>query len=373
MSERGNLIVMTLHIVRKPAALVCILALLAIRAEGGTGLVEGVQDASKTAKPARKLVVVPDDPAGELALAVRQFASVLERHPARRVPKEGDRLRLYMMDLENGRTTLVADEAEPGFNWCGTPKWSHGGTRIVFATWPMPGFESGRMKAIDVDEGKPVCVDLGTGNSPTFSPRDDRIAFALEPGTVPRAEAGIWVMRADGSDRSRVGEYLGAPFWSPDGREFLTCDYTDQCVVFNFDKREAEKLAVAGQRIFSWPSWAGPATLVSALAHGPEGDSIVLLDVKKPSRARIIEVLWKRSAALDATPRWPVHRPNTRRYYFIGVKGTKRTIYWVERGQPGRTNRLEPRGYDDKLGGLSFSPDGRYLLFCGNRPEGPPE
>jgi len=53
------------------------------------------------------------------------------------------------------------------------------------------------------------------------------------------------------------------------------------------------------------------------------------------------------------------------------VEPMKRTLYSFQRGQSGRVKRLEPKGYNDWLGGLSFSPDGRYLLFCGNRPDRP--
>jgi Tol biopolymer transport system component len=274
-----------------------------------------------------------------------------------------------MMDLVEGGTTLIADEAEPGFNWCNTPKWSHDGTRIIFATWPLPGFEFCRIKAIEIRDGLPTCIDLGPGNSPTFSPNDKRIAFALEPASVRGAKAGVWVMQADGSERRHISDYYGAPFWSPDGREFLISDYSDKSTVINLETKEAGILAVAGQRIFSWPSWAGPGTLISALATEHEGDSIALLDVRNPAEAKIIEVLWRRSDILDVTPRWPVYRADTRRGFFVGEEPTKRTLFSVERGGSGRVKPLEPQGYDDKVGGLSFSPDGRYLLFCGNRPE----
>jgi WD40-like Beta Propeller Repeat len=90
--------------------------------------------------------------------------------------------------------------------------------------------------------------------------------------------------------------------------------------------------------------------------------------VRKPAEAKVIEVLWKRSEDLDVTPRWPIYHPETRRCIFIGVEPRKRTLFSFRRGESGRVKRLEPRGYDDWLGGLSFSPDGRYLLFCGDRP-----
>src|SRR5207237_3053942 len=135
---------------------------------------------------------------------------------ARRVPKEGNRLRLYMMDLVEGGTTLIADETEPGFNWCNEPKWSHDGTRIIFATWPLPGFERCRIKLIASQDGLPRCVDLGPGHSPTFSPDDRRIAFTLEPGSE-EGGPGVWVMQSDGSGRRRVSEAYGTSFWSPAG------------------------------------------------------------------------------------------------------------------------------------------------------------
>jgi RNA polymerase sigma factor (sigma-70 family) len=364
---RGMLYTMTMSYVKilSAAALTCALALGAAQSLtwGQSGeLRERHKLAPATAQAAAAR------PADEPSRSVARLADVLKRHPARRVPKEGDRLRLYMMDLVEGGTTLIADEAEPGSNWCNTPKWSHDGTRIIFATWPLPGFESCRIKAIEVKEGLPSLVDLGPGNSPTLSPDDKRIVFALEHGSVRGAESGAWVMQADGSGRRRMGEYAGAPFWSPDGREFLLCDYSDRCIVINLETKEESVLEVPGQRIFSWPSWAGPGTLVSALATEREGDSIALLDVSKPAEVKIIEVLWKRGEDLDVTPRWPVYRADTRRCCFVGVEPMKRTLLWFQRGESGRVKRLEPQGYDDMLGGLSFSPDGRYLLFCANRP-----
>jgi hypothetical protein len=332
----------------------------------------GVRTRLKTFRPASDLTIAQAAAArlaDEPARSVARFAEVLKRHPARRVPKEGNQHRLYMMDLVDGGTTLIADETEPGFTWCNTPKWSHYGTRIIFGNYSVPGFELCRIKAIEIRDGLPTCIDLGAGNSPTFSENDRRIAFALEPGSEPGAEAGVWVMQADGSERRRVSEYYGAPFWSPDGHEILISDYSDKSLVINLETKDGGVLAVPGQKIFSWPSWAGPGTLVSALATGHEGDSIALLDVRKPTDAKIIEILWKRSDDLDVTPRWPVYQADRHRCIFIGVEPLKRTLFSFERGESGRIMRLEPKGYNDELGGLSFSPDGRYLLFCGNRPD----
>ena len=136
----------------------------------------------------------------------------------------------------------------------------------------------------------------------------------------------------------------------------------------NLEKVTGGKVQVAGYRLFSYPSWAGPGTLVSALATRDEGDTIALLDVSNPAEAKIIEVLWQRGEELDVTPRWPVYWPETRRCYFVGVEPNKRTLYSLDRGKSRRAKPVEAKGQDDKLGGLSFSPDGRYLLLGANRP-----
>ena len=46
------------------------------------------------------------------------------------------------------------------------------------------------------------------------------LIFLLDPGSLVGAEAGVWLMKADGSDRRRLGGD-GRPRWSPDGHQFL--------------------------------------------------------------------------------------------------------------------------------------------------------
>jgi hypothetical protein len=309
------------------------------------------------------------------AQAARGLAEVLKRHPARLGADRRWGYQIYMMDLVDGGTTLVVDEPVQDRVASGMPRWSHDGTRIVFDTndqWPLA-----RLMAIAVRDGRPNFTELGAGNNPTVSPDDKRIAFLLYPGAEPGAEPGIWIMQADGSGRRRLGELFGAPFWSPDGREFLINSYslpTDSTVI-NLQTKEGGIIAVSGHQIFSWPSWVGPGTVVSALATNGEGNSIALLDVRKPAHAKIIEVLWKRGKDLDVTPRWPVFRPGTRECFFVGEEPERRMLYTLKRGESLRARRIEQivertrPGQHQQLSGLTFSPDGRYLLFQANRPE----
>jgi len=305
--------------------------------------------------------------------AVDRLADVLKRHPPKRGSMDGDRMQVYMMDLVDGGTTLIADEPRPGLIRCSDPRWSNDGSRIVFGAAMDRQWRLSRLMSIDVSEGSasPTLADLGPGNCPTFSSDDKKIAFLLTPGAVPGAQEGLWIMEADGSGRRRAGDF-GAPLFSRDGREFLINDFSDtitRTIVMNLEKLTDGILAVEGYQIFSWPTWAGPETLVACLATQQEGDTIALLDVTKPAEAKIIEVLWKRGPDLDVTPRWPLYLAETGRCFFFGVDPTnKRTLYSVKRGDSGRAKRMEADGQDDRRGGLTASPDGRYLLFNANRP-----
>lgn len=304
----------------------------------------------------------------EAARAATRLADVLKRHPAQLTPDRGYGYQVYMLDLDEGGTTLIADEPTPGQICSGMPRWSHDGTRILFdatgSQWPLA-----RVMALDVRDGQPAFTDLGPGNHPTFSPDDKHIAFLLHPGREPGAEAGVWLMRADGSDRHRVGAF-GVPFWSPFSREFLvnSVSVPTESAVINLETKQGGTVVVPGHQILSWPTWAGPGTLVSALTGQGKDESIVLLDVRDPAEAKILEVLWKRGEDLDVTPRWPVYRPDTRQCFFVGEGPAKRSIYVVKRGDPRAAQKLgveehKRPGNPQQLGGLSLSPNGRYLLF----------
>jgi RNA polymerase sigma factor (sigma-70 family) len=309
------------------------------------------------------------------AQAVSRLAEALKGHPGRLSRDVGWGDQLYMMDLVEGGTILLADEPLTGGFATGYGKWSHDGRRIVFETAAGRDWPRGNLMAIDVRNERPTFARLGAGNFPAPSLDGKRIAFALFPSAEAGFDGGTWMMGAYGSDRRRVAD-LGAPFWSSDGRKLLINSFSlpTTSTVLNPETGRGEVIRVAGRPILSWPSWSGPHTVVTAVTSQEEPDAIVSLDVHSPAEAKVTEVLWKRTSELDVTPRWPVVRPGTRQYFFVGVEPKRRGIYVVE---PDKSNQARPAGVVEyqrqmpaqQLGALAFSPDGRYLLFQANRPE----
>ena len=319
------------------------------------------------------------------AQGVSRLAEALKRHPV--TPSEFAPYfsQIYMMDLVEGGMTIIAAEPARGLNYCGMAKWSHDGSRILFLASRIGDWPRGRIWAIEVRDGRPAYTDLGEGNDPTFSPDGKSIAFLLHASVEAGMGGAVMMMRADGSGRDHLTEF-GSPLWSPFGRELLINSYSlpTKPEIFNLETKKGRVIEVPDHQVFSWPSWVGPRTVVTALAPKEtyEGDSIVLLDVSEPAEAKILEVLWKRDADLDVVPRWPVFRPGTNQCFFEGVVPKKeggpperRALYSLLRGESLRAKPLGLVGHEHipgstgtGLGSLSFSPDGRYLLIDANGP-----
>ena len=298
--------------------------------------------------------------------AVSRLVEQLKRHPV--TPRRAaSRLGLYMLDVENGEVTLIADEPGPGLVRCGSAEWSHDGKRILFDAMPPDHVPMTRLKVIELAHGSLEINDLGLGNCPGFSPNDDRIAF-LNNSRVGGARTGIWLMQADGSERRILGDY-GRPRWSPNSRQFLIVDFTlpRHVTLMDVTPEKSGPIGLPGQNLFPEPSWVGGELIVAAI--GSEApDSIALIDVSMPSEARIKEVLWKNRDGLNVKPFHPLYSAATRRCIFVGQDARGMAFYAFRRGQPDPPRRLESGGYDELIQDLAISPDGRYVVFASDRP-----
>lgn len=175
-------------------------------------------------------------------------------------------------------------------------------------------------------------------------------------------------MRADGSERRCLGGD-GVPKWSPDGKQLLIGSFTSPCRLSIMDVETAEERPVllAGHNFYSTPSWAGDSQTIVAVFSSGSDAGVALVDVTDPEQARVIQILWKKGDAIDVSPFYPVYSPETDLCVFVGRDQNGEALYAVKPGQSDPPKRLEPARYDVILSRLSFSSDGRHVLFCSDR------
>lgn len=303
--------------------------------------------------------------------AVDELVDQIRKHPAAPSTAQGQ-IPLYLIDARGGEATRIVVESQPGLNHNGSAVWSHDGRTLAFdASPPDSDYTRSRIKAVSLKDGQLSTSDLGPGNCPEFGPDDEKIMFLLNSNAMPKAEAGVWIMNADGSGRGRIESY-GRPRWSPDNSRILVIGFSVPHGITLIDVREGGvscDLQLEGRRFFDSPRWAGDGLIVASTGEGEEADCIALIDVSEPARCEIEEVLWRRSKDLDVIPMGSNYSAVTGRCVFVGKGPKGSALYGLDRGKPGTLRQLEPGTSDTYLRDPVFSPDGRYLVFSSDRPE----
>ncbi|MDR3632426.1 MAG: sigma-70 family RNA polymerase sigma factor [Isosphaeraceae bacterium] len=314
--------------------------------------------------------------ASATSTTVGQFVELLKAHPAKPSPAP-ERNGLYLLDVDRGDVTLVADEPDPGRTHCGSSWWAAAGNRILFDATPKANWNQTHLRSIARADGRLVQADLGPGNCPSLSPDGRRIAFIMNAGAAPGAEAGVWLMNSDGSERRRLGGY-GRAKWAPDGRQLLVSAFNTPpepttLALLDVETGRTQPLTIPGQEVFSVPSWAGDGTIVTVLGTHHFAESIALVDLSNPDAATVKETLWKQENALAVDPSYPIYSAATERCIFVGEKRKDLALYSIQKGRPGPPRRLERVGHDKAITDLAGSPDGRYVIFCSDRSHRPPK
>ena len=96
--------------------------------------------------------------------AVDEIMDALKQGPVSNLT--GGEMALYVLDVESGVVTLMADRPTKDLNYCGSPSWSRNGKQILFDASPGQSFGETHLKMIDVQRGKLRLTDLGAGRGP---------------------------------------------------------------------------------------------------------------------------------------------------------------------------------------------------------------
>ena len=298
--------------------------------------------------------------------AAERLVEQLKKHPA--LPSEKkERYGLYLIDVDRGTVTLIADEPSPGLTHCGSARWSRDGKRVLFDATPGNKWNQTHLFAIDAGEGRPKMTDLGPGNCPSPSPDGKLVAFLLNPGAVPDAESGLWIMNADGSGRRHLGSF-GRPYWSPDNRQLLIVSFSDPCrlSLMDVETKKVRPVEIPGQQVSSIPSWVDQNTLVATIGTGDER-AIALVNVTNPEQGKIKEVLREKDGKPKVIPAYPVYLDRPQLGFFVNANPRGMSLYSIQQGEAARPKRVERDGFDKLIAEIAPSPDGRYLIFCSDR------
>src|SRR5262249_29889580 len=114
-------------------------------------------------------------------------------------------------------------------------------------------------------------------------------------------------------------------------------------------------------------SWAGEGTLVAAIGT-TETETVALIDVSDPMKAKVKEVLWRKAAGPDVKAAYPVYSMLTGRCVFVGNAAKGAALFTVQAGKPEAARPLKPDHHEPLISGLAFSPDGRYVVYSVHGP-----
>jgi hypothetical protein len=207
----------------------------------------------------------------------------------------------------------------PGHDHVETPRWSHDGKRILFTA---SRGELGERDYYVVNADGSGLLRLGTRGHADWSPDDSKVAFDVythglasdrpddlfTPDVLPR---GSYVHSLSGADYTRISSGL-CPRWSPDGSKMAVTGHKNLHVVDLATGEEKSLFANPFEYIFAGFNWS------------PDGKWLALSAKKGPK--------------------------SPRQLLLVSADGEKAGLKLLQTSEQG--------------GSISFSPDGKQLVFA---------
>jgi Tol biopolymer transport system component len=208
---------------------------------------------------------------------------------------------VFVMRIDGSDVRKVAQVE--GFDEHTSPRWSHDGSRIAFDA--SRGTESGRHFFIVNADGTGL-RDMGKDARPDWSPDDKQLAFDV----YTAAGMEIHVQNLDGQGRTKFAQGV-CPRFSPDGGKLAVTDHKRLWIVDLLSGEETFLFGEPFRYLFAGYSWS------------PDGKWLAL-SVRPTESAK-------------------------RQLLLVSTQGEQHGLKKLRQGEQG--------------GAVSFSPDGKYLVF----------
>jgi Tol biopolymer transport system component len=223
-----------------------------------------------------------------------------------------------------------------------------------------------------------LVLDLGYGNTPSWSPDDRQIAYMINSSNPIQARGGIWIMNADGTKRRWIAEGWYCR-WSPDGKR-LCCHGPlgdGRSTLFVVDlatKRERPLLTAEGWSLQNYGgTWSPDGKRVVFVGSYQGNDCLATIGLNGPNDAiRILYTNDDSSQRLVGPPAWS---PDGRQIVFAmqpaSVEGPrqwwKSYLYSMAADVPCAPVLLEGTKVGNINRGMNWSRDSKKVIFSSER------
>ena len=284
---------------------------------------------------------------------------------------------IYTMNRDGANVEFLA--AGPGMISSGSPEWSRDGTMVAYDANPeIDQYLASKIFVCALTGPfKGENADLGYGNVPSWSPDDRRIAFFLNQGNASGARWGVWVMDADGSNRTWLcpGWY---PRWSPDGKTICIEAITESpnCLyLYDVESQEHRKFLGDQWAVeYSGANWspdgkklvfigrhAGKEHVAVADVMGGEADVEILHTEPNPRRRLYGPPAWSPDGSEIVFSIQKPDRPEaSRRWQYT-------YLHSISAKEPGDPKPIEENEVGIINRGMMWSADGKKILFSSER------
>jgi Tol biopolymer transport system component len=263
---------------------------------------------------------------------------------------------IYTMNSDGSDAKKISRDEGRYF---GSPIWSHDGKKLAYDGWQI-GRGSSQAHVFVHALGEEKATDIGAGNTPSFSPDDQQVAFMVLQNSPAGERPGVWVMNADGKNREWICEGE-RPRWSSDG-EKLVCVSRHEGFpsIYVFDTISLERVRILEKSYdgIIGATFSPDASQIVLVGNKGGNGEIAVVDAKPNSQPKVVlqgQVGWH--------PDWS---PQGKKILLRIQMGMMEQLHVLDLEGDGKPMPL-PGQFGNRNSDANWSFDGKQIAFSSDR------